>query len=227
MGATKLLRDYGPVQMGDRLGLAQFQTERALKAGLIPPADCKQGRWSAAVVDEAAARVEEIRTAVGSVPDVGAGRAAEVLTERLGIDVDADTVVELSEKGLLPVVGDYKGWPLYCGRTLERFDDRAALEHATSQGALFTTAQAAERMRLRRSDFDHLVRAGLLTPAMYGKSVFQRRRDVPNVALYRAGDIDAVLGRDDIDWDAARSTPRGFRSPLAKLPTAREDAERD
>jgi hypothetical protein len=219
---TKPLRDYGPVQLGDRLGLARFQIDRALAEGLVPQPDETGGRWPAAVVDELAARGEEIRVSVGQIPDVGAGRAAEVLTERLGVNVDPDTVLELSRMGLLPVVGAYEGWPLYCGRTLEEFADLETLELAAEQGALLAAPAAVERMCIRRPDFDHLVRAGLLAPATYARGPFQRRHDRPNVPLYRAWDIDALLDHTGIDWDAVWTTPKGFHSPLAKLPTAKE-----
>lgn len=216
---TRPLTSYGPIQMGDRLGLARFQVDRALAAGLIPPPDRAQGRWSASVVDGLAERADEIRAAVGSVPDLGAGRAAEELSGRLGIEVTADAVVELAARGLIPVAGEYKGCPLYCGRTVEQFTDTHAVAAAVRDGELLTAAEAARRLGIRRSDFDHLVRARLLEPVTYGRSVFQRRREAPNVPLYRAGDLTALLVRDGIDWDAIRATPKGFHSPLAKLHT--------
>lgn len=221
----KPVRDYGPLQMRHRIGLAQFQVERALKSNLIPPPDRPHGRWSATIVDEAAARVDEIVAAVDTVPDVGAGAASVHLSGRFNLAVSSDAVMELARMGLLPVVGDYKGWPLYCGRTIERFDDGDALERAGVQGALLTADQAAERMCIRRSDFDHLVRAGLLTPMTYARGAFQGRHDRPNVPLYRTGDVDALLDHTGIDWDAVWTTPKGFHSPLAKLPTAAEAAD--
>lgn len=216
---TKPLRDYGPIQMGDRLGLTQWQIDRALTDGLIPPPD-NGARWSAELVEDAAERVEAIKVAVGSVPDMGATRAADFLAERFCTPVPADAIPELAAVGLLPIVGDYKGNPLYCGRTLEAFTDRAAVEQAVKNGRLLTRAEAARHLGIRDSDFDHLVRAGLIVPRSYGLGPFQSRRSRPNVPLFRAGDLGTLLDRDDIDWAAVRSTPRGFQSPLAKLPTA-------
>lgn len=215
----KPLNSYGPLQLGDRLGLARFQVARARDAGLIPAPDRADGRWSAPIVERLAGRVEEIREAVGSVPDLGASRAAAYLTEKLGDEVTPDAVAELAARGLLTVAGDFRGCPLYDGQALERFTDTAAALAAVEDGELLTAEQAAGRLRVRRSDFDHLVRAGLLIPATLGRSVFQRRREAPNVPLYRAGDLTSLLARDGIDWDAVRSTPKGFQSPLAKLPT--------
>lgn len=71
--ARRQLRDYGPIQLADRLGLARWQVDRALGDDLIPRPDVHGGRWSARVVEDACARVDDIRAAVGSVPDVPDG----------------------------------------------------------------------------------------------------------------------------------------------------------
>jgi hypothetical protein len=73
---------------------------------------------------------------VGAVPDLGAVRAAQLLAERFGLDVDPDVLVALNRVGAIPVAGEYKDWPLYNGRALERFDDRAVLERAIRTGRL-------------------------------------------------------------------------------------------
>ena len=77
-------RDYGPVQLAVFLGLGQWQLDRALDAGLIPAPDTPRRRWSAAIAAAALASVDQIRAAVGSIPDLGAVRAAELLTGQLG-----------------------------------------------------------------------------------------------------------------------------------------------
>jgi hypothetical protein len=207
----------GPVQAAERLGLARFQFDRAVTAGLIPPASRPSWRWPAAVIEDAATRVADIVAAVGSVPDVGAGRAADVLSARLGVDVTADAVAELHRTGHLPQVGDYKGHPIYCGQALEAFTDAEALARAARDGELFTREAAAARLRIRRADLDHLTRSGLLTPTARGRSGWRSRRDGPDVPLYRAGDLDALTGHPDIDWEAVRATPPGRPSPLAAL----------
>ena len=84
------------------LGLARWQLDRALADGLIPGPDRPRGRWSATVADAALAGIEAIRAAAGPVPDLGAVRAAEVLSGRLGLVVTADGVEELARRGLLP-----------------------------------------------------------------------------------------------------------------------------
>lgn len=222
---TVKLRDYGPVQLSDYLGLLRWQLERALDDGLIPQPDRNHGRWSAGVADAALARIEEITAAAGSIPDCGAVRAAAELTQRLGITVTDRAVAELALQGLIPTAGAYKGWTLYDGRALEAFADEGAAAAACHAGQLRTADESALYLLIRRSDFDHLVRAGLLEPSDWAHGPYDRRNTF-SVPLYRTGALDELSRRDDIDWETVRSTRKGCRSPLAKLPAARPDETR-
>jgi hypothetical protein len=214
-----LLREYGPVQLAEFLGLGRWQLDRALTDGLIPGPDTRSGKWSSAVARDAAARLTDIRAAVGGIPDLGAMRAADVLTQRLGTPVTSDGVTELSRRGLIPVAGHYKSFALYDGRALEAFTDASAATQANRAGRLRTAGEAAEYLRIRRADLGHLIRAGLLTPAGWAHGPFDRR-DTRSVPLYRTADLDTIAARPGIDWDAVRATPRSRRSPLADLPDA-------
>ena len=214
-----MLREYGPVQLAEFLDLERWQLDRAITDGLIPGPDTPRGKWSAAVAREAAARLKDIRAAVGSIPDLGAVRAAEVLTGRLGTPVTSDGVAELARRGLIPVTGHYKGFALYDGRALEAFADASAATEATRTGQLRTADEASAYLRIRRADLGHLTRAGLLTPAGWGRGPFDRR-DTRSVPLYRTRDLDNIGTRPGIDWDAVRATPKGRRSLLASLPDA-------
>ncbi|MEV0278616.1 hypothetical protein AB0I22_19845 [Streptomyces sp. NPDC050610] len=102
---TATLKNYGPRQFGNQLGLTEWQFERALRLGLIP-ATSQDGRWSAAVFNEVVARIGTIREQVGTVPDVGAARAEAHLAERLGITLNPGTAAELARRGHLPVRGN-------------------------------------------------------------------------------------------------------------------------
>ena len=212
-------RDYGPVQLADHLGLARWQLDRALADGLIPGPDRARGRWSAAIADAALAGIGAIRAAAGPVPDLGAVRAAEVLSGRLGLVVTADGAGELARRGLLPVTGSCKDHALYDGRALEAFTGTAAAAGATWGGQLRTAGQAAAYLRIRRSDLGHLTRPGILRPARHGRGPFDRRGQA-SVPLYRTGDLDALAARPGIDWAAVRATPPGHRSPLAAIEQA-------
>lgn len=219
MASTKntARKDYGPLRFPERLGIAVWQFERAVRAGLIPPADPATGRWPASAVDTALAELERIRTAVGSQPDVGASRAAEVLSVRFGIEVDPDVLIELDRMGLVTQVGDYQGYPIYDGRALELFEDRDAVHQAITNGRLLNRAEVVEYLRVRRSDVEHLVRAGWLEPITWVRSGWQRRRENPTVPLFRVADLDILLAHPVIDWNEVRATPAGKPSPLAKL----------
>jgi hypothetical protein len=215
------LREYGPVQLAEFLGLERWQLDRALAGSLIPSPDTR-GKWPAAVAQEAAARLKDIRAAIGNIPDLGAMRAAEILTRRLGTPVTSDAVAELGRRGLIPVTGHYKGFALYDGRALEAFTDTSTAAEAARAGRLRTADQAAAHLRIRRADLDHLICAGLLTPAGWGRGPFDRRgtRSVP---LYRTADLDDledIVTARGIDWDTVRATPKGRRSPLASLPSS-------
>ncbi|WP_306364376.1 hypothetical protein [Nocardia sp. CC227C] len=220
-GAVRRQRFWGPIQFGTALGLSVALFDRALRDDILPPPDAgtrsRPNRWSQAVVDDAVGRAEEIRAAVGSIPDLGAQRAAEILAERFGCEVTAETVEELARTGALPEVSQYKGYPLYCGRTLERFDDPAAMERAERDGRLYTLDAAADQLDVRVSDLRHLVTAGWLEPVKHVHSRWQRRNEVRLVALFRAADLAVLAEHPAIDWEAVRATPAGHRSPLIQV----------
>jgi hypothetical protein len=213
-------KDYGPVQFPALLGLPLWAFERALRDGLIPPTG-PSGRWPASVAGEALARLGQIREAVGTQPDVGAGRAAAVLSARFATKVPADVLLELDRMGLIPCTGEYKGYDLYDGRALERFSDRAALDRAQVAGRLLTRDEVAGYLQVRRSDVGHLVAAHWLEPVTWVYSRWRRRdQAAPRVPLFRAGDLDILLAHPAIDWTVVPATPAGRPSPLARL-TAR------
>jgi len=216
-GAKRPPRDYGPVQLAQALGLAAFQVERGLSGGLIPPADLNGPRWSAAVVESIRSRSDKIIAAAGTLPDLGAWRAAEFLSGRFGVTVDPDIMTELDRVGVVPMVGYYKESPLYDGVALEAFTNRTTLDRAMTVGRLLTADQSAAYLKIRRADLDHLVHARWLEPVKRVRSGWQRRRDYPAVALYRAGDLDVLVAHPAIDWEEIRATPSGRTSALARL----------
>lgn len=218
--STRPLRDYGPRQFPDALGLAGWEFARALTDGLIPGPNTN-GRWPAAVLEDARTRLDDIRAKVGDVPDLGASRAAEILTERLAVDVDPDTIIELARLGHLHEAGDYKGHQLYSGRDIAAFRDRTVLAAAEHTGRQRDRAAVARYLKVRASDVEHLIDSNWLQPITWVHSSWQRRREAPAVPLFRTGDLDVLLEHPEIDWPAVRSTPRGRPSPLAKLPRAR------
>lgn len=217
----RTLRDYGPRQFPDRLGLAMWEFERARADGLIPPPG-PTGRWPSAVVDDVHTQLDEIRAKVGDLPDLGATRAAAELAFRLTVDVDPDTIVELARLGHITEAGYYKEWPLYCGRSIAAFRNLEVLTAAAKTGRQRDRAAAAAYLEIRLSDLEHLIRSQWLKPIRWVHSGWQRRRDSPAVPLFRTGDLDGLLGHPAIDWAAVRATPPGRPSPLAQLQQPRK-----
>jgi hypothetical protein len=213
-------RRFGPVQLANYLSLEQWQLDRAVSDGLIPGPDRSRGRWSAPMADAALAGIAVIRAAAGSIPDLGAVRAAGVLSRRLGLEVTADGVEELARRDLLPVTGSYKQHALYDGRALEAFTDTRAAAEATRTDQLRTAGQAAAYLRIRRSDLNHLTRSGVLTSVKYGHGPWDRRNEA-SVPLYRTGDLDQLTARPDIDWAAVRAN-----SPRPAFPACRSRRSR-
>src|SRR5260370_13454214 len=159
-------KDYGPVQLATSLGVEPWQFSRARAAGLIPDSDRPRGRWSAAVAIALWARIGEIVQAVGAIPDIGATRAAEILSARLGVIVTPAGVAELSRRGLLPEAGSFRDWILYDGQAIEAFADPGLAQEASRAGELRTADTAACYPPIRPCYFDHLTRSRPLRPAV-------------------------------------------------------------
>jgi hypothetical protein len=151
-------KDYGPIRFPDRLGIPVW----GLRAGAAHRVDSASGPDNRAVAGQRvryrAGELDQIQATVGTQPDVGAGRAAEVLSARFDLEVDPDVLLELDRMGLIKQVGDYKDHPVYDGRSLELFEDREALQQAITNGRLLNREEVADYLRLRRSDVEHLVR---------------------------------------------------------------------
>ncbi|WP_435975593.1 hypothetical protein [Streptomyces sp. Qhu_M48] len=210
--------DYGPQQFPDRIGFELWRFERALAKGLIPAADVGGRRWSATVVEDVAARADDIRTATGTLPDMGATRAAELLQERFGVPVDPDTLRELHRTGHITRTGTYKGHPLLDGHALEHFTDQATLDRARHDGRILNRVAAARHLDIRDVDFAHLVKARRLHPALHAHSQWQPPSWAPDAPLYHLGDLDTLLTDPAYDWTTIRATPKGRPSALARLP---------
>lgn len=216
------LTRYGPQQLRDALGLTEWQHQRATATGAVPGPDLPNGKWSGDLTRKLYHRRVAIRRHAGSIPDLGAERAAEILAQRLGVEVWPHALPELARRGLILVAGDYKGHPLYCGRTLETWSDVGEVEQANTDGELLTTDRVVDRLGVRATDVQHLRARRWLVPADWARGPFTSRRSRADVPLFRAGDVTALLLSEAIDWPAVRAVGKGQRSPLAALP-ARSD----
>jgi hypothetical protein len=73
--------------------------------------------------------------------------------------------------------------------------------------------QAAARLEVRRTDFDHCVAAGWIEPAAHVETRIGRRTTI-EVPLFRTGDVDRLLELPGVDWEAVRASRPGEPSPL-------------
>ncbi|MFF9638835.1 hypothetical protein ACF1D2_30180 [Streptomyces bacillaris] len=98
-----------------------------------------------------------------------------------------------------------------------------------ADGEQYVTAQSAatDVLEIRASDWKYVEAAGWIRPAeMYEKEVGYR---TVTVALYRLGDVRALLELPGVDWEAVRGLPKGAPSPLreyARLAPTRAAAVR-
>ena len=205
--------DLGPVQVLRRTGLSPWQWEAGVRAGLIPAADVAGGRWSAAVAEEVAARCDRIVAAVGTEAPVGAGRCAERLSRRLGLDVRRPDVETLAGRGLLAAVGEYKGWDLYDVRAVDELD--AALVTEAVTGRLTWTAasldvhQAADLLGWRREEFLRVAAERGLGPGRLGR--------------YARSDLDALAAEEDLGGRVRAERLLGPDQAAAHLEVRRTD----
>jgi hypothetical protein len=139
----------------------------------------------------------------------------------------SETVRELHHLRYIIVCGWSGDYRIYDGRSIEAFaarpDAREVLSAARETGRTLMASQAAERLRIRRVDFDHLVRVGVIEPVDVKLAGHTSKSRDPGMALYRTGDVDALtvsptLG--GVSWKTARGLRPGQRSPWAGLPDA-------
>lgn len=213
---------YNATQLAAALGWTMPQFVDACGLLLLPEPDVSRPqrlglRWSPPVVRGLLACRDALTADLG-MGVLGAYRLAEDMTKRLGVDVDPDTVAELSRMGHIPRAGEHRGRETYAVWAVARFTDRPALEQAMVSGRLRTTDEAARVLDVRRADVDHLVRLKWLRPVRWADNPkLSRRAGSGTVPLFRHGDLAALLAYEGIDWPAVRATPRGRPSPLARL----------
>lgn len=220
-------------QLAAALGWTGRQLDEARTLRLLPDPDVSRPsslgpRWSPRVVAGLVKRRDPL-TADLDMGTLGVHRLAKMMTERLGIDVTAAVVHELSRMGHIPRVGQYKGHPTYAVWTAARFDDPPALEQARASGRLHNAVRVSGILQVRRVDVDQLVELGWLRSVAMAENPAARRHGEALIPLYRRGDLAALLAYEAIDWPAVRAKTAGTRSLIARLgrctPTGRADLE--
>lgn len=184
--------DYGPVQLAGVLGWSRGDVNRAWVTGVIPPPDVQGRRWSKQVVQDLAASADALRRQIEPAP-IGANKAAQKLTVAAHLTVRYADVEALAAAGLLDVVGDYKGWPLYDPRQLQIAahdpDTRDALIELISERQAWEDVSldpwaAKRRLNLGITEFEQLAAEQNIRPGPDGR--------------YATADVEA-LATDDPD----------------------------
>ncbi|MFJ6940926.1 hypothetical protein [Streptomyces sp. NPDC101132] len=219
--------EYDEGQAAGRLRVRRPEFRWAVHTGAVPAGDVRAGVWSRAAVE--AMDAGAIRA---GLPCVLSGRgAADRLAAALGTPNPAPgqgpaqvTVFAVREMVTAGLLTDLSGDP---AQPALHPDQVAALAARPDLAALLAEAvplgpdQAAARLGVRRSTWDHVVRLGWVRHAQEVKVRFGAARGgTVSIPLYRAGDIDRLpADHPEVDWPALRAAPKGRRSPLAALPT--------
>lgn len=94
---------YGPIMLAEEVGLARWQFERAEAAGMLPDPEHDRG-WLPGQLDAVRQVVPAIVEKFGAEHPIGAGRCADRLGDRLGLEVTPADIATLAEAGHLVVV---------------------------------------------------------------------------------------------------------------------------
>lgn len=163
-------------QVRARLDVDFGQWRRGSDAAVIPGPDRGGAWWSRELVDELVARRDQIVAAIPSQP-LGERRCAELLTELTGLEVAADDIAVLAERGATRVVGDYKGCDLYDVDALKALADerrRGPLVEVVGErqawlAASMTTADAATWLDWREEDLPRVARERGISAGRFGR----------------------------------------------------------
>ncbi|MFD4561645.1 hypothetical protein ACFWP5_46300 [Streptomyces sp. NPDC058469] len=201
--------EYDESQAARRLRVPITAFRRARHTGLIPAPDASSCQWSRAAVE--AMDADAIRTALPREPiagSVAADRIAVTLGTPNSIEhgerahVTAFVVHRLITRGLLTdLSGNPDGSLLNPDQvdTVCQHEDPAALVAANTP---LGPDQAAERLQVRRVEFDHMRTLGWIKPTewrevRYGTS----RAGAVDVPMFTTASVDALPGvHPEVDW---------------------------
>lgn len=220
------LTEYHSFQAAKLLHVTEAQFRWAQHAKLVPPPDGSDGGYLGRMWLRATVEAMDPARIVKALPEpVTAGQAADLIAASLGIPnpplgkpvVKTWTVERFVARGLLLrlAYSPIEVNPAQVARLCLRKNIWDLIGAETPLGP----DQCAARLRIRRTDWDHIVRLEMIKPHSWQKVQFgTSKAGAVDVPIYRSGDVDALL-KHPLDWDALRTAGKGTRSPLAKLPT--------
>ncbi|MEW1552146.1 hypothetical protein [Streptomyces tsukubensis] len=217
--------EYDAGQAAKRLKVPATAFRWARHTGLLPAPDVPPAWWSRAAVE--AMDADAIRAAMPVAPIRGSA-AADRIAAALGTPnvsglrafVTAFVVRRFVDRGLLvDLAANADGGSLHHPGQVEEVCRRGDLADLVAADTPLGPEQAAIRLRVRRADFDHMVRLGWVrSPQSVEVRFGTSRAGAVDVALYTTASVDAIVpAHHDIDWDQLRAVEKGRRSPLASL----------
>ncbi|MFF1556099.1 hypothetical protein [Streptomyces sp. NPDC058279] len=137
--------------------------------------------------------------------------------------VSVATVREMATAGLLAALSDDPNRPMFHPDQVTDLAGRPDLDRLIADATPLGPDRCAARLRVRRTDFDHLVRLGWITRAQEVRANFGAARGgTVRIPLHRSADVDRIpADHPEVDWVALRALGKGKRSPLARLAPGR------
>ncbi|EMF28324.1 hypothetical protein H114_14461 [Streptomyces gancidicus BKS 13-15] len=216
--------EYDAGQAAKRLKVPAAAFRWARHTGLIPAPDVSSSRWSRAAVEALGA--DAIRAAMPT-PPIGGGAAADRIAEALGTpnvigekaSVTAFVVRRFVDRGLLVDLSANADGTLHHPAQVDQVCRREDLAELVAADTPLGCEQAAARLRVRRADWDHMVRLGWVrSPQSIEVRFGTSRAGAVDVALYTTASVDAIVpAHPEVDWEQLRAVEKGRRSPLASL----------
>ncbi|MFI9268633.1 hypothetical protein ACIG5C_30240 [Streptomyces werraensis] len=215
--------EYDAGQAAKRLKVPAAAFRWARHTGLIPAPDVSSSRWSRAAVEALGA--DAIRAAMPT-PPIGGGAAADRIAEALGTpnvgekaNVTAFVVRRFVDRGLLVDLSANADGTLHHPAQVDQVCRREDLAELVAADTPLGSEQAAARLRVRRADWDHMVRLGWVrSPQSIEVRFGTSRAGAVDVALYTTASVDAIVpAHPEVDWEQLRAVEKGRRSPLASL----------
>ncbi|AEY86849.1 hypothetical protein SHJG_8862 [Streptomyces hygroscopicus subsp. jinggangensis 5008] len=169
---------------------------------------------------------DAIRAAMPS-PPISGGAAADRIADALGTpnvigekaNVTAFVVRRFVDRGLLVDLSANPDGTLHHPGQVAEVCQREDLADLVAADTPLGPEQAAARLRVRRADFDHMVRLGWVrSPQSIEVRFGTSRAGAVDVALYTTASVDAVVpAHPEVDWEQLRTVEKGRRSPLGSL----------
>ncbi|MEV4975387.1 hypothetical protein [Streptomyces scopuliridis] len=216
--------EYDASQAAKRLKVPVSAFRWARHTGLVPKPDASPSRWSRAAAE--AMDAAAIDAAMPAWPILGSA-AADRIAAALGTPntpgekarVTAFVVRRFVDRGLLVDLSANPDGTLHHPDQVAEVCRREDLADLVAADTPLGPEQSAARLRVRRADFDHMVRLGWVrSPQSIEVRFGTSRAGAVDVALYTTASVDAVVpAHPEVDWEQLRAVEKGRRSPLAAL----------